>query len=52
MIAGHLARVRPTKMSFVNVGERYSEVVNLSYLKEAFGFTAENIVDKVMGLLA
>ena len=52
MIAGHLATVHPTKMSFLNVGERYGEVGNLSYLKEAFGFTAENIVDKVMGLLA
>ena len=52
MIAGHLATVLPTKMSFLNVGERYGEVGNLSYLKEAFGFTAENIVDKVMGLLA
>ena len=52
MIAGHLATVLPTKMSFLNVGEGYGEVGNLSYLKEAFGFTAENIVDKVMGLLA
>ena len=52
MIAGHLATVLPTKMSFLNVGERYGEVGNLSYLKEAFGFTAENIVDKVMGLFA
>ena len=52
MIAGHLSTVLPTKMAFLNVGERYGEVGNLSYLKEAFGFTADNIVNKVMGLLA
>ena len=52
MIAGHLSSVLPTKMAFLNVGERYGEVGNLSYLKEAFGFTADNIVNKVMGLLA
>ena len=52
MIAGHLSTVLPTKMAYLNVGERYGEVGNLSYLKEAFGFTADNIVNKVMGLLA
>ena len=52
MIAYHLSTVLPTKMSFLNVGERYGEVGNLSYLKDAFGFTADNIVNKVMGLLA
>ena len=52
MIAGHLSTVLPTKMAYLNVGERYGEVGNLSYLKEAFGFTADNIVNKVLGLLA
>ena len=51
MIAAHLARTNPVKMDFLNVGERFGEVGNLAYLKDAFGFTAENIEKKVLGLL-
>lgn len=51
MIAGHLSQTIPTKMGFVNVGERYGEVGNLSYLKTAFGFTAENIAAKALELV-
>ena len=42
MIAGLLASKMPTKMAFLNVGERFGEVGNLKYLKDAFGFTGEN----------
>ncbi len=42
MIAGLLAKECPTRMAFLNVGERFGEVGNLKYLKEAFGFTGEN----------
>ena len=51
MIAAHLVKTNPVKMDFLNVGERFGEVGNLSYLKEAFGFTAENIEKKVLGLV-
>ena len=51
MIAAHLAEVNPVKMSFLNVGERFGEVGNLQYLSQAFGFTADNIVDKVEALI-
>ena len=51
MIAGYLATTNPTKMGFVNVGERFGEVGNLAYLKKAFGFTGENIAEKAMELL-
>ena len=50
MIAGHLAKTNPVKMDFLNVGERFGEVGNLSYLKNAFGFTADNIAAKAEGL--
>lgn len=51
MIAGHLAKTNPVKMDFLNVGERFGEVGNLSYLKNAFGFTADNIAAKAEGLI-
>ena len=51
MIASHLAQTCPVKMGFVNVGERFGEVGNLSYLKGAFGFTGENIAAKAEALL-
>jgi len=50
-IAGHLARVNPTKMDFVNVGEQYGEVGKLDYLQKVFGFTAENIAAKAEALV-
>ncbi len=46
MIASHLSQTVPTKMGFVNVGERFGEVGNLSYLKSAFDFTGEDIARK------
>ncbi len=51
MISYHLAQTNPVKMGFVNVGERFGEVGNLSYLKSAFGFTAENIASKAEELI-
>ena len=51
MGCGHLAKTNPVKMDFLNVGERFGEVGNLSYLKNAFGFTAENIAAKAEGLI-
>ncbi len=42
-VAAYLARNYPVKMDFMCVGERYGEVGNLSYLKDAFGFTGENL---------
>ncbi|MFA6690018.1 MAG: transketolase family protein [Sphaerochaetaceae bacterium] len=50
-IAAHLARTCPTKMDFLNVGERYGEVGKLPYLAQAFGFTPERIVELAEGLL-
>ncbi|MCH3917510.1 MAG: 1-deoxy-D-xylulose-5-phosphate synthase [Spirochaetia bacterium] len=50
-IAAHLAQTYPTKMGFLNVGERFGEVGTLEYLKGAFGFTAENIYKKTVDLL-
>ena len=51
MIASYLASVNPVKMAFVNVGERFGEVGNLAYLKEAFGFTGANLALKAEELL-
>ncbi len=51
MISAHLSQTMPTRMAFLNVGERFGEVGNLTYLKEAFGFTGENIAEKVEELL-
>lgn len=51
MIASHLSQTVPTRMGFVNVGERFGEVGNLSYLKSAFGFTGEDIAKKAEELL-
>ena len=42
-IAAFLAKNYPVKMDFMCVGERFGEVGNLSYLKEAFGFTGEHL---------
>lgn len=50
-IAAHMAKVNPVKMNFVNVGERYGEVGNLSYLKEAFGFTGEKVAEAALELV-
>ncbi len=51
MIAAHVVRTAPCKMDFMCVGERFGEVGNLKYLAPAFGFTAENLEEKVLGLL-
>jgi len=51
-VAAHLARVQPTRMDFVNVGERFGEVGKLAYLAQTFGFTAASIVEKVEALVA
>ncbi len=51
MIASHLSETVPTRMGFINVGERFGEVGNLSYLKSAFGFTGEDIAKKAEELL-
>lgn len=50
-IASFLARTNPVRMDFVCVGDRYGEVGNLAYLKNAFGFTAENIAAKAEALI-
>ena len=50
-VAGHLAKVNPTKMDFVNVGEKFGEVGNLAYLLKAFNFTAEDIAAKAEALV-
>lgn len=42
-IAAFLAKNCPVKMDFMCVGERFGEVGNLSYLKEAFGFTGSHL---------
>ncbi len=52
MIASYYAQHNPVKMGFVNVGERFGEVGNLSYLKQAFGFTGENIALKAEELIS
>jgi transketolase len=44
-IAAYLAKTNPTKMDFVNVGERFGEVGKLPYLAEQFGFTATHIAE-------
>lgn len=46
MIAMHLSRTYPVKMDFMNVGERFGEVGNLSYLSSSFGFTPEVAAEK------
>ena len=50
-VAGHLAKVNPTKMDFVSVGEKFGEVGNLSYLIKAFNFSAEDIAAKAEALV-
>lgn len=52
MIAGYLATKMPVRMGFVNVGERFGEVGNLDYLKEAFGFTGKAIAAKALEIIA
>jgi transketolase len=44
-IAAFLAKTHPTKMDFVNVGEAFGEVGNLSYLTGRFGFTGPHIAE-------
>lgn len=51
MISGLLAKKHPVKMDFLNVGERFGEVGNLAYLKDAFGFTGENAAKLAKGLV-
>lgn len=50
-IAAFLARNYPVKMDFMCVGERFGEVGNLSYLKEAFGFTGEHLASMCKELI-
>ena len=50
-IAAFLARNYPIKMDFMCVGERFGEVGNLSYLKEAFGFTGEHLASMCKELI-
>ncbi len=50
-IAAHLAQTFPTKMAFVNVGERFGEVGKLDYLLKAFNFTADDIAAKAQTLV-
>ena len=50
-IAAHLAQTCPTKMAFVNVGERFGEVGKLDYLLKAFNFTADDIAAKAQTLV-
>ena len=50
-IAALLARNYPVKMDFMSVGERFGEVGNLAYLKEAFGFTGSHLADMCRNLI-
>ena len=50
-IAAHLAKTCPTKMDFVNVGERFGEVGKLGYLLEAFKFRDVDIAEKAEALI-
>lgn len=50
-IAALLAKECPTKMDFVNVGERFGEVGKLDYLLKAFNFTADDIAAKAEALV-
>lgn len=50
-IAAFLARNYPVKMDFMCVGERFGEVGNLSYLKDAFGFTGEHLASMCKELI-
>ena len=50
-IAAFLAKNYPVKMDFMCVGERFGEVGNLSYLKEAFGFTGEHLASMCKELI-
>ncbi len=50
-IAAHLAKTYPTKMDFVNVGERFGEVGKLDYLLKSFHLTAEDIAAKAEALI-
>ena len=50
-IAAFLARNYPVKMDFMCVGERFGEVGNLSYLKEAFGFTGSHLASMCKELI-
>ncbi len=50
-VAAHLAQTYPTKMAFVNVGERFGEVGKLDYLLKTFNFTSEDIAAKAQALV-
>ena len=50
-VAAHLAKVNPTKMDFVNVGERFGEVGDLAYLLKTYNFTAQDIAEKAEALI-
>lgn len=50
-VASHLAKTYPVKMDFINVGEKFGEVGNLSYLIKAFNLTSEDIALKAEKLL-
>lgn len=50
-IAAHLAKTNPTKMDFVNVGERFGEVGKLNYLLESFKFRDVDIAAKAEALI-
>lgn len=49
--AAYLSKHCPTRMDFMNVNEKWGEVGPLNYLKEAFGFTAERMVESILGLM-
>ena len=51
MISYHLATTCPVRMEFLNVGDRFGEVGNLAYLKEAFSFTPEEVYGRAKALL-
>ncbi len=50
-IAAFLAKNYPVKMDFMCVKERFGEVGNLAYLKEAFGFTGTNLAEMAKELI-
>ncbi len=52
MAAGVLAKNRPVPMERVAVGDEFGEVGNLAYLKQRFGLTKENIIEKAKAVIA
>ena len=51
-VAELLAQKRPTVQEFIGVGQRFGEVGPMSYLKEQFGLTAEDIAEKARRAIA